>query len=160
MHTLRRIVSVVLILMIVASCVACDGEKAPVTTQQGTENPKEIQQVLYDEEGLKITFVRAFEEPSINGVFYLQLLVENNFDQKAWVYLDNTSVNGYSTTVMSAVPMEIEPGKKSQAPFIISFTNLDTDSLDGISSIEFTVVAKDAASFELLVETDTLSIDF
>jgi len=160
MHTLRRIVSVVLILMIVASCVACDGEKAPVTTQQGTENPKEIQQVLYDEEGLKITFVRAFEEPSINGVFYLQLLVENNFDQKAWVYLDNTSVNGYSTTVMSAVPMEIEPGKKSQAPFIISFTNLDTDSLDGISSIEFTVVAKDAVSFELLGETDALSIDF
>jgi hypothetical protein len=115
--------------------------------------------VLYDENNIKATFLRIYEEPSISGVFYLQLLIENNSDKKIMVALNDASVNGCSTTIMSGVPMEINTGDQSKQPFIISYKNLDASELSEVKNIMFSMCVYDDSNLSSILTTNPIMID-
>lgn len=139
------------------SLVACSDDLT--ADAESEDNNQSAEQLIYEDDSVKATFIRAFDEPSINGVFYLQILMENKTDCRIWVYLDDASVNGYSTTVMGATAMEIDPSNKSQQPFIISYMNLDTDNIEGVEDITFKICVEDTADYgSRILETDPLTI--
>lgn len=129
-----------------------DSEQASVQTQ--TSNV-----VLCDNDNIKATYQRVYEEPSADGVFYLQVLVENKTSKTILVALENASVNGYSTMVMSGVPMTITPGEKSKNPFIISYKNLNVDKLSEVKSIKFSIHIYNNDNMSSIASTDQLSIN-
>ncbi|MGN0568812.1 MAG: hypothetical protein ACI4JR_09520 [Acutalibacteraceae bacterium] len=134
---------VVMIALAVVGMIIPDSTDTPAsgTTDVGTSQSESAQKVLYDGKIIKATYIEVFEADEVDGAFYLRILVENKGTQKVTIYLDDASVNGYQTTVLSGLPMEIEPGNKSQQPFIITYTNLDVDKLEDVKSIKFKIEA-------------------
>ena len=120
----------------------------------------ETQQALYSDDKLDVTFLKAYEEPSISGVFYLQLDVKSNFDKRVMIVLDDAVVNDYSTLTMSGVPMEIEPGSRSKSPFFYNESNVGMEKMDDLKTIKFKVTVYDADSMETLFTSEQITIDF
>lgn len=115
---------------------------------------------LVDDEYIGAVFLEAYEEPWIQGVFYLRIRVENKSDREIWVALSDVSVNKMSTIATSGIPMEIQPGNSSKTPFIISYSNLDISAVDELQNISFRFWIMDGNSTAVLEETDIVSIDF
>lgn len=156
---MKKILALVLSLAMALAVSACgdsgstssDGATSSITT------PVE-EQVLWDSDNVKVSFIEVFEEPSISGAAYLRLKVENNTDKTVTVYPRDVYVNDTSTILGSGVPMKIAPGKNSQAPFIIFYTNIGITSKDEIQKIEFKLSFNDESS-NTIVETETLVIN-
>ena len=119
-------------------------------------NPIE-EQVLWDGDKVKVSFIEVYEEPSISSAAYLRLKVENNTDKTVTVRPRDVYVNDTSTILGSGVPMTLLPNKKSQTPFIIFYTNLGITSKDEIEKIEFKLEFEDE-NYDTVVETDNLVI--
>ena len=115
-------------------------------------------QVLVDNENMKVTFIEMFEEPSIAGACYVRLKVENKTDKTITVTPKDAYVNDMSVMFMSGMPMDLLPGKSSQAPFFFSYGNLGITSKDEIESMEFKLWLVDE-EFETIEETESLVID-
>lgn len=129
-------------------------DKATETTSQSETQ----EQVLVDDENMKVSFIELFEEPSIPETGYLRLKVENKTDKTVTVYPQDVYVNDTSSLLGSGVPMKLAPGKNSQAPFIIFYKNIGITGKDEIQKIEFRLTFDDE-NFDLIVETETLIID-
>lgn len=147
----KRITAFLMVTMLLLSFTACEdvlsgtGTSSISATSESADSSEDSQKkVVYDSDNLKVTFLKAYDQDGIEGVFYFQLLVENKSNQYAWVYLDKVSIDGYSTTAMSGVPMNIKAGEKSQQPFIFSYNNLDAKSISDVKNIKFQVVMENA----------------
>ena len=145
---MKRLFVVLAMLLLLVGC--SETETAESAVEPETAEP-EIE-VLIDGEFVKASFVRLYDEPSISGVCYLQLLVENKSDQPITVHLDDAYVNDAAVMIGSGVPMDIEPGKKSQTPFIVF--NHETADID---TLEFKVCVWDE-SLNTIEETEMLRI--
>ena len=108
---------------------------------------------------ITVTFEKLYEEPSIQGVAYLQLTMTNNWDKEVWVYLDKGSVNDEQLTAfLSGLPTYIMPGKTSRNPFIISYSQLSIESVSEIQSIEFDIVVAERESLDEVSRISGLKI--
>lgn len=113
------------------------------------ESPASEVIALASNDYITVTFEKLYEEPSIQGVAYLQLAITNNWDQEVWVYLDKGSVNDEQLTAfLSGLPTYIMPGKTSRNPFIISYSQLSIKSVSEIQSIEFDIVVAERESLD------------
>lgn len=128
------------------------------TTTTNGGNPEVSEQVLVDNEYMKVTFIEIFEESSVQGTGYLRLKVENKTDKTVTVYPKDVYVNDTSTILGSGVSMKLAPGKNSQAPFIIFYGNLGITSKDEIEKIEFKLSFEDE-NYDLVTETESLVIE-
>lgn len=146
------IMSLVMMVMI-SGCTVSDNPPTPPPET----NPVE-EQVLWDSDNVKVSFIEIFEYPGISGSAYLRLKVENNTDETVTVYPQDVYVNDTSTILGSGVPMTLAPGKNSQAPFIIFYTNIGITSQDEIEKIEFKLSFEDE-NYDTVVETETLYIN-
>lgn len=143
-----------------------DSESIPVqadsnisSAQEGSSSKGETQ-LLLDDDFVKVSFVEAFEEPSIEGVFYFRLCVENKTDRAVTIYLEDPSVNKVSTIALSGIPMTIQPDNKSLNPFFFSYNNLDISSIKELEVISFRVNVKDDETFDDIETTDLLTVLF
>lgn len=108
---------------------------------------------------ITVTFEKLYEEPSIQGVAYLQLAMTNNWDKEVWVYLDKGSVNDEQlTTFLSGLPTYIMPGKTSRNPFIISYSQLSIESVSEIQSIGFDIVVAERESLDEVSQISGVTI--
>lgn len=156
---MKKILVLVVSLAMVMLVSGCGGSDTVSSKKSSSEIVTPIEeQVLWDSENVKVSFIEVFEEPSISGVAYLRLKVENNTDKTVTVYPQDAYVNDTSTTLGSGVPMKLAPGKNSQAPFIIFYTNLGITSKDEIQKIEFKLSFEDE-KYDTIVETDNLVIE-
>ena len=158
---MKKFHGIVAIALVMAMLVlgGCDGSS---TTEKPTEASSQSgtnEQVLVDNDTMKVTFIEVFEESSISGAGYLRLKVENKTDKTVTVYPRDAYVNDTSVILGSGVPMKLAPGKNSQAPFIIFYTNLGITSKDEIQKIELKLTFEDE-NYDTIAETDTLVIEF
>jgi hypothetical protein len=114
-------------------------------------------QLLSDSNGLKVSLVKVYEEPTIQGVCYLQLLVENKTNKNVTIYPQDSYVNDMQVMIGSGIPMEIAPGKKSMNPFFFSYTNVGITRISQITSIETKLRAVDD-NFNTVAETEPIVI--
>lgn len=123
---MKKLFVVLAMMLLLVGCSETEAGAEP----EAVEPEPEIE-VLVDGEFIKASFVKLYDEPTISGACYLQLLVENKSDQPITVHLDDAYVNDVSVMIGSGVPMDIEPGKKSQTPFIVfNHETADIDTLD------------------------------
>jgi uncharacterized protein YceK len=161
MKKFRNIVVITLVmgLLVLSGCGGTSTtEKSTESSPQG-ESQAPAEQVLFEDENVKVTFVEIYEEPSLPNNCFLRLKVENKSDKTVTVSLKDSYVNGTAQMIGSGVPMELAPGKNSQTPFFFGYGNLGISSKDEIEKIEFKVWLMDEG-FDTMIETDSLVIEF
>ena len=129
---------------------------------QSSDHSQESNKLIYEDDYIKANFIKVYSDAvvdaSVEGVVYLQLLVENKSEQALTVALSKAAVNGMSTTIGSGVPMTILPDNSSQQPFIIFTKNTNVKNADDIEKLQFSFyLMNDNAS--KVKETKTISFD-
>lgn len=155
---MKKLIALLLVLgtFVLSGCTGNPPEN-PNGDSPNKPNENDVQ-VLVDDENMKVSFIEIFEEPSIAGAGYLRLKVENKTDKTVTVYPKDTYVNDTSVIFGSGVAMKLAPGKNSQAPYVIFYTNLGITSKDEIQKIEFRLTFDDE-NYDMIAETETLVID-
>ncbi len=123
-------------------------------TQAGPDQVAQLStEPLLDNEFATVTFEKAFTASGIDGVFYLQMKMENKTDREVWVYLDSASVDGAMVTPMSGVPTVIKPGKYSTNPFILP------GNLDDANEVSFKMVYTDNETSEEIFRSEEITVN-
>lgn len=117
-----------------APSAAVDSPDAGVSEAQ-QESGEDAGKVLYDGEGMKVTYMRIEDTPGLEAAT-LYLEVENKTGEKvtAGPEIGSVDVNGYSITTMGGA-IAVDPGNKSVAAIILGYKQFDATSVDGIKSI-------------------------
>ena len=96
-------------------------------------------------------FLSLYEVSGVEGVMYLDLQVENRYDQALTITLTNMAVNDESVPlVATAVPITIKPGMSARGPFIISTASLSIDHASEVRTLIFDVEARDSETFNVI----------
>lgn len=128
------------------------------TTTTTTTNTQE-EKIIFEDDVIKASFIKVYDESSIEGAVYLQMLIENTSDKEIMVTLTDASVNNMSTTIGSGVPMVIAPGNSSKQPFIIFTNNTDVTKAEDISNLQFKFYLFDNADTSVIEESKTIEIN-
>ena len=113
------------------------------------------EQILYDGNDIKITATGM--EDSIWGA-ELKLLIENNSSKTITVQARNCNVNGYMvTTMMSA---DVASGKKANDSLTFETSGLKESGIEQIATMEFYFHIFDTETWDTIVDTDVITIQF
>lgn len=158
-------VLIIVVTVFAVVAILSSGDTSGGTTNQTAQESKASESVeketaLLDDDYIAASYIKAYEADGVDGVFYLQLSVENKSDKEVMVALSSASVNGVSTQAMSGVPMVIQPGKESLNPFIFSYSTLNISTVDELEDISFKFTVFDNATMSTLEETEAVSITF
>lgn len=113
--------------------------------------------VLYDANGIKIVCKGLKQDIIWDGtvVFYM----ENNSGKAVSIYAENVSVNGFMQDV--GLWSDLSSGTKLiDGMSIIDLSDLEIESIDEIKNIEFNLRMIDAATWDNIVTTDVLVLNF
>lgn len=100
-------------------------------------------------------FLSLYEVTGVEDVMYLDLQVENRYDQALTITLTNMAVNDESVPlVATAVPITIKPGMSANGPFIIPTTALSAAHASEVQNLIFDIEARDPDNFDVI---DTIS---
>lgn len=113
--------------------------------------------VLYDANGIKIVCKGLKQDIIWDGtvVFYM----ENNSGKAVSIYAENVSVNGFMQDV--GLWSDLRSGTKLiDGMSIIDLSDLEIESIDEIKNIEFNLRMIDAATWDNIVTTDVLVLNF
>lgn len=114
------------------------------------------EQVVFDQDGLKITLTGMKSDGSILGS-EINFLIENNSEKKMTVQVRDVSVNDYMVdTSMSA---DTVPGKKNNASMTIMNSSLEECGIQKIAKIDFSFHIFDTESWDTITDTDTISLE-
>ena len=159
---MKKIVCVLLVIVLLCGLVGCIGNG---TLEKTGDNPDDKQttekkeQVLVDNEDVKVTFIEIFEEPSISNICYLRLKFENKSNKTVWFFLKDSYVNDMAQMMGTGVPIILESGKSSQQPFFFGYENLGITQKSEISKIQFKICGKDDETNDTVFETESLIIN-
>lgn len=113
--------------------------------------------VLYDANGIKIVCKGLKQDIIWDGtvVFYM----ENNSGKAVSIYAENVSVNGFMQDV--GLWSDLRPGTRLiDGMSMIDLSDLEIESIDEIKNIEFNLRVVDAETWEDIVTTDILTLNF
>ncbi|MDO4332943.1 MAG: hypothetical protein Q4C58_09685 [Eubacteriales bacterium] len=135
-------------------------EEASGTTPTETVVENDIatveEQVVFDQDGLKITLTGMESDGSLFGS-EINFLIENSSEQKMTVQVRDVSVNDYMVdTSMSA---DTVPGKKNNASMTIMKSSLEECGIEKIAKIDFSFHIFDTESWDTIADTDTISLE-
>lgn len=113
--------------------------------------------VLYNENGYKIVCKGLKQDIIWDGtvVFYM----ENNSGKAVSIYAENVSVNGFMQDV--SLWSDLRPGTKViDGMSMIDLSDLEITNIDEIKNIEFNLRIVDASTWEDIITTDAMTINF
>lgn len=113
--------------------------------------------VLYDSDGIRIICKGLKQDIIWDGtvVFY----IENNSGKEISIYAENVSVNGFMQDV--GLWSDLRPGTKIiDGMSMIDLSDLEIENIDQIENIEFNLRIVDANTWEDIVTTDVLTLNF
>ena len=113
--------------------------------------------VLFDSNGIRIICKGLKQDIIWDGtvVFYM----ENNSGKEISIYAENVSVNGFMQDV--GLWSDLRPGTKLiDGMSMIDLSDLEIESIDQIENIEFNLRVVDANTWEDIVTTDVLTLNF
>lgn len=113
--------------------------------------------VLHDADGIKIVCKGLKQDIIWDGtvVFYM----ENNSGKAVSIYAENVSVNGFMQDV--GLWSDLRDGTKLiDGMSMIDLSDLEIESIDEIKNIEFNLRVVDAETWEDIVTTDILTLNF
>lgn len=113
--------------------------------------------VLYDSDGIRIICKGLKQDIIWDGtvVFYM----ENNSGKEISIYAENVSVNGFMQDV--GLWSDLRPSTKIiDGMSMIDLSDLEIEDIDQIENIEFNLRIVDANTWEDIVTTDVLTLNF
>ena len=113
------------------------------------------EQVLYDQDGLKIT-AKEYTSDDIWGDG-IKVLIENDTDQDIMLSCDALIVNDYMIHDLFA--SEIAAGKKANETIYLSSSELKAAGIDTVGRIEIYFHGSDTATFDTLFEKERAVIE-
>ena len=131
------IVAILLSVLMLFGCGESSDASAAVAQSESAAEQEIVVQELIADDIIEASFVKVFEEDSVQGACYLQLNVINKFDREITVMITDVYLNGTQAFGGSGVPMTIAVGKNSQNPFFISYSNTNITELEQVETIEF-----------------------
>lgn len=159
---MRKIVSMIIAIVLLCGLVGCSDVGTNETTtdnSNSTSAPEKQEQVLVDNDVVKVTFIEVFEEQSVPNTCYLRLNVVNKSDKTVMVSLADSYVNDMAQMMGTGVPIVLAPDKGSQQPFFFGYGNLGITNKSEISKIEFKVWLMDNDTYDTVVKTDSLVVN-
>lgn len=157
---MKKILAVVSLAMIMmaSGCGGTASDTSGVDNSSSAITKPIEEQVLWDSDNVKVSFIEVFEYDYLPGYCYLKLRVENKSNKTITVLTKDAYANDTSITLGSGTPMELLPNKQSQTPFFFAYTNIGLKSIDEIETIEFKLWCVDD-DFETVEETETLAVN-
>ena len=128
------------------------------TSAAGYEQPaNDSGDVLYDENGFKVVCKGLKQDVIWDGtvVFYM----ENNSEKAVSIYAENVSVNGFMQDIY--LWSNLRPGTKIvDGMSMIDLSDLEITNINEIKNIEFTLRIVDSDTWEGIVTTDAMTLNF
>ena len=155
---MKKFIAVLLLFGVLALSGCGDSSGDTNNPNEGGSPDTKNEQLLYEDDKVKVTFIELYEEPSLPGNAYLRLKVENKSDKTVTVYLKDTYVNDMAQMMGTGVPIVLATGKSSQQPFFFGYGNLAITSKDEITKLEFKVWLMDD-NYDTVVETESLVVE-
>lgn len=113
--------------------------------------------VVYNENGIKVVCKGLKQDIIWDGtvVFYM----ENNSNKEVSIYAENVSVNGFMEDV--GLWSDLRPGTKIiDGMSMIDLSDLEITNIDEIKNIEFNLRIVDANTWDEIVTTDAITLNF
>ena len=122
-----------------------------------TQSVDDSGDVLYNENGYKVVCKGLKQDIIWDGtvVFYM----ENNSNKAVSIYAENVSVNGFMQEV--GLWSDLRPSTKMiDGMSMIDLSDLEITNIDEIKTIEFNLRIVDAETWEDIVTTDAMTLNF
>lgn len=119
------------------------------------ETAETINQVVYDDNNIKVTYTGIEEKPSRYEIMFL---IENNNDDYTCCVQDrNLSVNGFM--ISGGISATVAPQKKKNDGISIYKSRLEENNIDSIENIEFTFAIYNWDTLTSVADSDVISIN-
>lgn len=155
---MKKFVSLVLafaMLLLLPSC----GSSSETGSQEKEETPETVtEQVFYEDDILKATFVNVSEQAGLNGVGYIGVKFENKSDSEITVLPMDSSVNDTMVMYFSGVPATMQGGKKLNYAWGFYFDKAGITDISEVEKLEFSLEIVDE-NMHQLVRTDIITIE-
>ncbi len=133
--------------------------EAPETNSIVSSVPEEKPKEIYSDNIFTMSFVKKYDNPSVKGMFYFDIKVDNKSNQKITVYLQDSYVNDTMFTVLSGVPLDVLPGKSKTNAFFGPYKDTGITVASQINKIGFKINVMDESA-KTLETTKNVEINF
>lgn len=124
------------------------------TTPVMAETTEISEQVLYDENGIKVT-ATGFDDSGIFGP-EVKVLIENNTDKSFTLQTRYSSINGFMSDFQ--ISADVAPGKKTNDSFSIMRSDLEKNGIEQVANIDCSLHIFDSESWDTIVDTPIIPI--
>lgn len=163
---MKKIISGILVLIWGVLSAGCSANSAPALSKENMastavvntdvkDDPKEI----YSDDLISMSFVKKYEVPEVQGMFYFDIKVDNKSDEEISVYLQDAYMNDTAFTACSGVPLDLISGKSSTHSFFGKYEGTEVKSINEIKKIGFKILVMDKSS-KTLETTKSVEINF
>ena len=121
------------------------------------QNYDDSGEVLVETDGVKIVGKGLSASDSFWGPGVI-LYIENNSDKNITVQVRDVSINGFMVT--SSMSEDVLVGKKAISAVQFFSTDLESNGIDDITSVELYFHIFEAETFDTITETDVITINF
>ena len=155
---MKKIVTLILafaMLLLLPSC----GSSFETGSQEKEETPETVtEQVFYEDDILKATFVDVIEQEIAPGNAYIRVVFENKSDHDISVFPSESSVNDTMVQYFSGTFATMKAGKKLNYAWFFPFENAGISSVEEIEKLEFSLEIDDE-NMHQIVKTDIITIE-
>lgn len=127
-------------------------------TSNSVPTTEETEQVFYEDDILKATFVSVSEQAGLDGVGYIGVKFENKSDSEITVLAMDSSVNDTMVMYFSGVPATMQGGKKLNYAWGFYFDKVGITDISEVEKLEFSLEIDDE-NMHQLVRTDIITIE-
>lgn len=160
-HQVALAACAIIIVLAVVACMCVlirpsNSNARPASTAgaESTSSTLDAGKVIFSGSSASVTYMEAFDDPSVSGCYYIKLQIENTGDADEFIYLEDVYTDDLACTSGSGVPVKVLPGKKANGSFIVFY---DGD-LDNASTVEFKVVIADDETMDRIETSEQIKI--
>lgn len=161
---MKKIASLIILLVLTASLVACVDSTGSGTDKTpslgdgaGTSSGNEVslaETVLIEQDNVKIT-ATGFDNDGFFGSG-VKVLIENNSAQNLTFQVRDSSING--AMVDTLFSEDVVARKKANATITFVSADLKTAGIETIKDIEFKIIALDTESYDTVFESQVIEL--
>lgn len=139
-----------------SNAVSNNNDSADSIKENSSEN--ELQEV-YSDDLISMSYVKRYDIPEVQGMFYFDVKANNKSNKEIYVYLQDSYINDTMFTVGSGVPLDLLPEKSATHSFFGKYEGTGIKSAEEINKIGFKICVMDKSS-NVLETTKSIEIKF
>lgn len=112
--------------------------------------------IMYDDNGIEV-MVKGLDEDSFFGP-YVKVYIANNTDQDITIQTRNVSINGFMVDPLFST--DVLSGKHAISGITFLTSELEENEITEIKTLELNLHIFDSTSWETILDTDTITINF